>query len=79
MLVYRVLYRSNNDPYLHGTLVDQQAIELDEGLVGAAGLAKNNCCNATTDTVGTIGDDSTLDRANGFSEIFLYQTSWVPN
>lgn len=73
------VYRSNSSSYLHGTLIDQQAIELDEGIVGAAGFAENDCCNSTADTVGTIGNDGTLDRANRFSEIFLYQTSWVPS
>ncbi len=70
---------SNDEPNLHGTLVHQQAVKLNKGIVGAIGLVEDDGSNPTANTVRTVGDKGALDRANGFSEVFLYQRSLVPN
>ena len=65
--------------YLHRTLINQQTVELRDSFTGAAGLAENNGCYPTANTIGAIGDHGALDRANRLSEIFLYERSLVPN
>ena len=57
--------------YLHWTLVDEHSIELSKGVICASRLNKDDCRDAAADTIGSIGDVSTLDRAHGFSEVFL--------
>ena len=65
--------------YLHGTLVNQETIELCDSFVGAAGFVENDRCNATANAIGTVGDHGALHRANSLSEVFLYERSLVPN
>ncbi len=57
--------------YLHGTLVDQHSVELNEGVIGAACFAESDSCNAAAHTVGSVGEQNSLDMANRFAKILL--------
>ncbi len=57
--------------YLHGTLVHQHSVELNESVVGAAWLAEDDGCDAAAHTVRSIGEHGFLDLANRFAEILL--------
>ena len=57
--------------YLHGALINQHAVELNESVVGAACFAEDDSCNAAAHTIGPVGEHGSVDRANRFAEILL--------
>ena len=56
---------------LHGTLIDQHSIELNERIVSAASFAENDSRDAAAYTVGSIGDHGFLDMADSFAKVLL--------
>ena len=57
--------------YFKRTLVHEKSIQLHKGVVGSSRLSKDNGRDSTTDTIWSISDGDTLDRANRFAEIVL--------
>jgi hypothetical protein len=62
---------TNNNLNLDGAAVDEQAVQLLEGLASTICLAENDRCDTTALRVGAVGQLDPLDRANGLNEVFL--------
>ena len=57
--------------YLHWAFVHPHAVELNQGVVGAARLTKDDSGNPPTDSSWTIGQGDSTNMSNHFVEIFL--------
>jgi hypothetical protein len=57
--------------YLDRPVVDEEAIQLLEGLASTVRLVEGHVCDTTALRVGAVGELNSLDRTNGLDEVFL--------
>ena len=58
-------------PYLHGTLINLNAVESFQRLHSAIGFDEDNRDNPAHDTIRSVGKVHTPNRSNSVAEVFL--------
>jgi len=59
------------ETYLDWAVVDEQTVQLREGLTGSIGMVEDDMGNATADTTWAVRQLNPLDLSNGSLEVFL--------
>jgi hypothetical protein len=57
--------------YLDGSVIDEETVQLLEGLAGSIGVVEGDMSDATADTAWAVRQLDPLDLSDGCLEVFL--------